>query len=239
MLDRVVWHTLQKRAGLSESGHLLDSLCFYNYGSKDALDQFLYTYARKRIADERDLLRVKFSLIRYLKYQALFQCDADCSEEVRFLFSKCMHLLTVEDATQLNVILPVLGQNDLAIAVRDRLLPPVSETVNSKFQQEVFQTLRQIEGLFARYNCDEQRVEKDIVVEQWLGRRLEKPLVIEVNGVYHYCRNSEQALGKDVLKQKVLERFGYKCLTVPYYEWTILEHQSRVAYLMELIQNQL
>ena len=59
--------------------------------------------------------------------------------------------------------------------------------------------------------------------------------MIEVNGVYHYCRNSERPLGKDILKHRVLEALGYECLVVPYFDWSILEHNSRVDYLESLI----
>jgi hypothetical protein len=89
--------------------------------------------------------------------------------------------------------------------------------------------------LYARYNCDEGRIEKDIVVYQFAELELPRPLVIEVNGVYHYCRNSERPLGKDILKQKALYKLGFDCLTVPYFEWTILEHSTRKDYLEHLI----
>lgn len=46
--------------------------------------------------------------------------------------------------------------------------------------------------------------------------------MLEANGVYHYCRNSELPLGKDILKQKTIKLFGYEYITVPYFEWTIL-----------------
>jgi len=53
---------------------------------------------------------------------------------------------------------------------------------------------------------------------------LERPLNIEVNGVFHYCRNSEQEMGKDVIKKKFLKAKGFESLSIPYFEWTILEN---------------
>jgi hypothetical protein len=49
-------------------------------------------------------------------------------------------------------------------------------------------------------------------VTKFNDRELEKPIVIEVNGVFHFCRNSEFALGKDVLKRKLLQLYGYEVL---------------------------
>jgi hypothetical protein len=64
--------------------------------------------------------------------------------------------------------------------------------------------------------------------------------VIEVNGVYHYPRNSEELLGKDVLKSKVLkEVMGYEVLPIPYYDWTILDNSMRRPYLEAMISNSL
>lgn len=52
-------------------------------------------------------------------------------------------------------------------------------------------------------------------------------LVVEVNGVFHYSRNSEQSLGKDILKIKALQKLGYDCACVPYYDWAILENSQK------------
>ena len=76
------------------------------------------------------------------------------------------------------------------------------------------------------FNCQKHNVEKDILVTEYMGQRVK--LAIEVNGVYHYPRNSEESLGRDILKVRLLEeKFGYSVLTIPYYEWTILENRHR------------
>ena len=74
------------------------------------------------------------------------------------------------------------------------------------------------------------------------NKSLEQDLVIEVNGVFHYARNSEQLLGRDILKQKALDRLGYKppgSLIIPYYDWVILEDTKRKPYLEHSIANAL
>ena len=98
-----------------------------------------------------------------------------------------------------------------------------SETVNSKFQQEVYRTIRTISGTQEHYNCQEYGIEKDVVITGFGGKAAEKHLVVEVNGVFHYPRNSEECLGKDVMKTKALERCGYLSIMLPYYNWTLLE----------------
>lgn len=42
--------------------------------------------------------------------------------------------------------------------------------------------------------------EVDILITKFNGVELKKPLAVEVNGVYHYPRNSEDKLGKDKFK---------------------------------------
>ena len=42
--------------------------------------------------------------------------------------------------------------------------------------------------------------EVDILIKTYNGVVLTKPIAVEVNGVYHYPRNSEEVLGRDKLK---------------------------------------
>ncbi len=56
-----------------------------------------------------------------------------------------------------------------------------------------------------------------------------------MNGVFHYARNSELPLGKDVIKYKVLNKLGYLVMTVPYFDWAILETKDKRLYLETLI----
>lgn len=103
-------------------------------------------------------------------------------------------------------------------------------------------TVRQIDGARAIFDCHKHSIEKDIVLTGFGGKPLSEPLAIEVNGVFHYARNSELILGKDRLKQKVLKRLGYKepgSLIIPYYDWVILEDAKRKPYLEHSISNAL
>ena len=45
-------------------------------------------------------------------------------------------------------------------------------------------------------------LELDIIINEYKGQELN--LAVEVNGVYHYPRNSEEPLGKDVIKNRIL-----------------------------------
>lgn len=97
----------------------------------------------------------------------------------------------------------------------------------SKFQQEVLATVRSIKGAKARFNCQKHSIEKDIVLTHFNGRKILncQGLVIEVDGVYHFPRNSEDHLGKNTIKFKSLKKLGYhvESFGVPYYAWAILE----------------
>lgn len=52
----------------------------------------------------------------------------------------------------------------------------------------------------------------DIVVQKYQDETLVLPISLEVNGVFHYCRNNELPLGKDILKQKFLGLKGYQSI---------------------------
>jgi len=47
-------------------------------------------------------------------------------------------------------------------------------------------------------------LELDIIVSEYKGKPLN--LAVEVNGVYHYPRNSEEPFGKDIIKNRILEK---------------------------------
>ena len=97
-----------------------------------------------------------------------------------------------------------------------------------------------IQGTKAIFDCHKHGIEKDIVLTTFEGRSLAEPLVVEVNGVFHYARNSEMMLGRDALKQKALKQLGYKepgSLIIPYFDWTVLENAKRKPYLEHSIAN--
>ena len=59
-------------------------------------------------------------------------------------------------------------------------------------------------------------IELDMIVSEYKGSPLK--IAVEVNGVYHYARNSEDPLGKDVIKHRILEKqSGLKVMVIPYY----------------------
>ena len=69
-------------------------------------------------------------------------------------------------------------------------------------------------------------IELDIIIKEYKGQPLN--LAVEVNGVYHYPRNSEEPLGKDVIKNSILQRQSdMKVLTSHYYQWYILEEAQK------------
>jgi hypothetical protein len=45
----------------------------------------------------------------------------------------------------------------------------------------------------------------DILISQYQGVTLKRPIAVEVNGLFHYPRNSELPLGKDLIKTRFLE----------------------------------
>ena len=69
-------------------------------------------------------------------------------------------------------------------------------------------------------------IELDIIIKEYKGQPLN--MAVEVNGVYHYPRNSEEPLGKDVIKNSILHKQSdMKVLTIPYYQWYILEEAQK------------
>ena len=78
-------------------------------------------------------------------------------------------------------------------------------------------------------------LEIDMIVSEYKGHKLK--LAVEVNGVYHFARNSEDTLGRDVVKHRILKMHGYQVLVIPYYQWYILEERQKPQFLRDVIDN--
>ena len=113
-----------------------------------------------------------------------------------------------------------------------------NKTTNiTKFEQDVTECMRHLPIKYVSENTTEPitGLECDMLVTQYKGQDVK--LAVEANGVFHFPRNSEDPLGRDVIKKRVLERrAGFKVLTVPYFHWYILEDRQKVGYLRDSVE---
>ena len=86
------------------------------------------------------------------------------------------------------------------------------ESIITKMHQQVNQSLDTIskqDGYKLKYELSHisplYLQEIDILLTKYKGQKLNTPIAIEVNGQYHYPRNSEQLLGKDIIKAKIIQ----------------------------------
>ena len=80
-------------------------------------------------------------------------------------------------------------------------------------------------------------LEIDLLIREYKGEVVK--IAIETNGVYHYPRNSQKSLGKDEIKRSLLEKQGFKIIVIPYYNWYIIENDSKAKFLQDVIENAL
>lgn len=112
-----------------------------------------------------------------------------------------------------------------------------SNTMVSKFQQDVFDIFSKKFPVVATMSDYSDFIEKDVLVTEILDfQNLQTTLVntriaVEVNGLYHYPRNSTNLVGRDQLKKKILKSLGYTYLDVPYYDWNVVADDQREVYL--------
>jgi hypothetical protein len=86
----------------------------------------------------------------------------------------------------------------------------------TKFEQDVLDNLKKLPLKYSSNTNDPATgLEVDMLVTEYKGLSLK--LAVEVNGVFHYARNSEDPLGRDIAKKRILEKRGYKVLVIPYY----------------------
>ena len=176
----------------------------------------------KQSSHERN--QTKGIILTYLRAQAMFNSSnqSDSSNEglnlVKHLFSTNLkHSLTPSDYRQLYQYLLTVKANQssdnfneepLLLQLRDiwfNLASPTEEYQISKLHQDVYSTLQRIPKSKLRLNhITPSGQEVDILITKYKGTTLKSPIALEVNGVYHYPRNSETPLGKERIKARIL-----------------------------------
>ena len=70
---------------------LLDCLTFYNYHDQETIQTFKTFFIDRNLyaEDSENKVRVKFALMRYLRYIALHSPDHDCSVVIKYLLQNC------------------------------------------------------------------------------------------------------------------------------------------------------
>lgn len=81
-------------------------------------------------------------------------------------------------------------------------------------------------------------LEVDLLLTHYGDRPLKTAVALEVDGPYHYPRNSQETTGQYVLKHKILRtREGLQVLQLPYFDLLILEDKQRTSYVLDCLQN--
>ncbi len=106
---------------------------------------------------------------------------------------------------------------------------PTKNNQISTLQKEVFIILSKLKpNLRQEYSIELFDVDIACPEEKW---------VVEVNGRSHYIPNTHELDGCTQFKMRLLEKMGYKVLTVPYWEWDNLsEEEEKESYLQILCQ---
>eukprot|EP00347_Sterkiella_histriomuscorum_P011150 403373570 len=206
--------------------------------------------------DQGFLHKFKSICLKYTRYQMLY---LDLSEDNLKLHKDIYRFLMVDYKTKHDMELSHSDFNqiyqsmlamkshlkseisgDLLSRMREIWLKNTEETIISKFEQEVYECTKRlpVKSLF-NSNDPETGLEIDILITEVEKTKLvDFKIAIEVNGVYHYARNSERQMGRDKIKQSIIRQNQsekYKLITIPYFEWALLENQSKSKYLMDLI----
>ena len=110
-----------------------------------------------------------------------------------------------------------------------------SEVTVSRFQRQVAETLVSLGVSVQEEVVLEEGYSLDLVVN-WRGERL----AVEVDGPSHFV--GREPNGATLLKRRQLEHFGWRLVSVPYWEWNDQDHrekskerEQRAAYLLSLL----
>jgi len=109
------------------------------------------------------------------------------------------------------------------------------EVQPSRLQRQVAESLASLGASVQEEVVLEEGYSLDVVVD-WRGERL----AIEVDGPSHFV--GREPTGATLLKRRQLKHFGWRLVSVPYWEWGELAHrdkakerEQRVAYLSALL----
>lgn len=181
-----------------------------------------------------------------LRHHLLFPRDSPGLSElaIRFLLTDAptKHSITprIEDYKQVYQYLLATNTSvdaNLMEHLREVWSRSNQHTVVTKFEQDVHAHLTRLPYLRCKSNTVEPQtgLELDLVITEYRGKPVK--IAVEVNGVFHFSRNAEEPLGKDVIKRGIIERrAGYKVMVIPYYEWYILEEGQKASFLRDVIE---
>ena len=174
--------------------------------------------------------------------------------------------LSPEEYSQVHLALLTLSLEKTDILLRIRLSDSLREdcstahrasisssTQSSRLHMSVSQTLTEMsishenEFVAAGVLSVDIFIKGDVVVlQQEDNGKNHNGVVIEVDGPVHYLRcgignetggkRTTKVKGEYLLKDRLLEKQGYKVLHVPYYDWDKLKNdEERMEYLMKLL----
>jgi len=116
---------------------------------------------------------------------------------------------------------------------------------NSGLQQSVGQELLQLHPGFKSEYITEQGYSVDWA---WVSPDGSHKIAVEVDGPWHFSEkvtslqsktdmhaDPPRMLGRTKLKQRLLVRFGWQLVQVPFWEWQMLPDTQKQAYLLEKI----
>ena len=103
-----------------------------------------------------------------------------------------------------------------------------SEVTISRLQSQVVEVLVSLGATVQQEVVLEEGYSLDSVVE-WGSERL----ALEVDGPFHFV--GREPTGATLLKRRQLKHFGWRLVSVPYWEWDERTHRQRAAYLTTLL----
>ena len=110
-----------------------------------------------------------------------------------------------------------------------------AEAQPSRLQRDVAKALASLGASVQEEKVLEEGYSLDLVVD-WRGGQL----AVEVDGSFHFV--GREPTGATLLKRQQLRHFGWRLVSVPYWEWAELNHsdklrqrEQRAAYLSALL----
>ncbi|CDW89896.1 UNKNOWN [Stylonychia lemnae] len=196
--------------------------------------------------------RIKKICLRYLRYQLLYLDKG--SDNIDLIKEIIRHILllnkkqpNIKDFNQLYQAILVLKphikgfQQGIEENLHNIWNNSFQSSIVSKFEQDVYDIAKKIYPDCKTNTIDSSGQEVDIMIlidqinPDGINEKTLK-IAIEVNGVYHYSRNSENQMGRDKIKTKILENLGYFVVDVPYYHWYIVEDAKKEEFLRDKIR---
>jgi len=228
----------------SQFANLVYAYATSNQGSGDFYQKALERFAqfRQRLSEKQTLTllwslairNVNFPLVLLTDYSKKFLGpESNLNSIDTTMLLQIINFVSVESSEIYGKELENESFQQLVSFARSWPVRKLANPRDSPFQRDVLRVL----GKFQDVSFEQDSFIETYNVDLLIGEKV----IVEMNGPQHYFNGTKTLRAPSLMKYRQLEKFGYKVVLIPYYDWHELgkDDSSKMRYLRHTLKSAL